>query len=264
MRAFAIAPLLLVTSCASSCGDNDPAWSKTPAGGVQGDGTVAGAPASVKRASAAPVIDGKLDDAAWSGATVLGPFVEPGSGAAPSGSPVEGFAKVLWDDQKLYLGFVVRDGWPSAPFGREDQDPHLWEQSSAVEIMLQPGDPGDNRGYYELQVDTRGAVFDTAWDDYNVPITEKDGAKAFGHMEWSGNLERAAFVQSGSFYSVEVAMPWSALKPARTAVPPKTGDVWRLDLYSFRDGQRYALAWSPIRGQGNFHRSTRFGRVRFE
>jgi len=39
--------------------------------------------------------------------------------------------------------------------------------------------------------------------------------------------------------------------------------TWRLNLYTFRDGQRVSLAWSPVLGQGNFHRSSRFGRLRF-
>ena len=68
----------------------------------------------------------------------------------------------------------------------------------------------------------------------------------------------------GRSYTVELALPWSKITSNRTAVPPRPGDVWRLNLYSFRDGQRLALGWSPIRGQGNFHKSSRFGRVRFE
>jgi hypothetical protein len=35
-------------------------------------------------------------------------------------------------------------------------------------------------------------------------------------------------------------------------------------LYSFRDGQSQALAWSPLRREGNFHRAKRFGRLRFD
>ncbi len=131
-------------------------------------------------------------------------------------------------------------------------------------MMLQPGDPGDNRDYYELQVDVAGAVFDTHFDDYNAPITGSGAARTFGHQEWSSQVERAVFNQAGSFYSVELALPWSALAQGRAPIPPRAGDVWRLNLYTFRDGQRQALAWSPIRGQGNFHRSSRFGRVRFE
>jgi hypothetical protein len=129
--------------------------------------------------------------------------------------------------------------------------------------MLQPGDPGDNREYFELQVDAGGAVFDTRWPDYNRPIRGEGASKVFGEEAWSSQVERAVHLGAG-FYSVELALPFAALAPARVALPPRPGDVWRLDLYSFKDGQRQALAWSPIRGQGNFHRAARFGRVRFE
>jgi hypothetical protein len=46
-------------------------------------------------------------------------------------------------------------------------------------------------------------------------------------------------------------------------VPPRPGDTWRINLYSFRDGQRAALAWSPTLRRGNFHKASRFGRVVF-
>jgi hypothetical protein len=242
-----------------------PDWAKAPPDGVSGDSTVTGAPMSAFRFSSAPTIDGKLDDAVWSSAKATAPFVNPANGQTPSSHPVSAFARLGWDDQNLYLGVVVDDEAPAAPFGRDDVDPHLWEMSSAIELMIQPGDPGDNRQYYEIQIDTAGAVFDTQWDDYNQPIVGADPAtKKFGHMEWSSKATRAAFVQRGKFYSIEAAIPWSAFSSTRTAVPPKPGDVWRVDLYSFRDGQRQALAWSPIRGEGNFHKSSRFGRVKFE
>ena len=70
---------------------------------------------------------------------------------------------------------------PVAPFGRDDVDPHVWGKSSGIELMLQPGDPGDNRDYYELQVDVGGAVFDSHFDDYNAPITrQRRGASCSG------------------------------------------------------------------------------------
>ena len=130
--------------------------------------------------------------------------------------------------------------------------------------MLQPGDPGDNRDYYEIQVDTVGAVFDTHWDDYMTPLLGSPADRVFGHQAWSCAAERAATVDPGGSYTIELALPWAALAPGRTPIPPRAGDVWRLNLYSFRDGQRLALGWSPIRRQGNFHRSSRFGRVRFQ
>lgn len=251
-----IFPILLSTLALTACRRGE---------GIKGEATIKGAPATVPRFAARPTIDGKLDEPIWRTATVLGPFVDTGDGdSVSSHHPVAATARVGWDQERFYLGFVVADGQPTAPFRRDEVDPHLWAKASAIEIMLQPGDPNDNRDYYEIQVDTVGAVFDTHWDDYMAPLQGGPSDRVFGHQDWSCAAERAATVDPGRSYTLEVALPWSALAPGRTPIPPRPGDLWRLNLYSFRDGQRQALGWSPSRGQGNFHRSSRFGRVRFQ
>ena len=244
------------------CSSPPPEWSRSTAV-LLGDETIGGAPAPLPRLAAAPTIDGKLDEAAWTGAATLGPLVDTGDGHRVSEHPVAGFVRAGWDDRNLYLGFVVRDKAAASPFARDAVDPHIWSRASGVEVMLQPGDPGDNRDYYELQVDAAGAVFDTHWDDYMNPVTGTGPDKTFGHMEWTSRIERAVHIHGGAFWSVEIALPWAALQPRRVAIPPKPGEVWRMNLYTFRDGQRAALGWSSIRGQGNVHRSRRWGRVRF-
>jgi hypothetical protein len=212
-------------------------------------------------------VDGKLDEAPWQRAASSGPFVDPGHGRPVPASPVNAHARLAWSAEHLYVALVVYDRDPAAPFGRDDVDPHLWERASAIELMLQPGDHGDNRAYYEVQVDTVGAVWDTRFDDYNQPITGAPGQRRFGHQDWRSGLRRAATVdRTAGSYAIELALPWRALAPSigtRARVPPSVGDAWRMNLYSFRDGQREALAWSPILGQGNFHRASRFGRLRF-
>jgi hypothetical protein len=232
--------------------------------GAAGEATLEGAPAAIPRLEGS-AIDGKLDEPAWQRAAVLGPLVQPGDGApAPADHPVFAVARAGWSDTHLYLGIVVADREPRSPFARDDVDPHIWAQASGIEVMLQPGDPGDNRDYVELQVDVSGAVWDTRFDDYNRPVTGEGAARRFGHEEWDSGVERAVFVSPGRFYAVELALPFAPLPAGRAPVPPRPGDVWRMNLYSFRDGQRQALAWSPLRGQGNFHRASRFGRIRFD
>ena len=208
-------------------------------------------------------VDGRLDEAPWR-AEGTGGFVHPGSGQPEPGSRVQGRAWFAWSDERLYVAARVDDAHPAAPFGPDEVDPHLWERSSAVELMLQPGDPGDNRVYYELQADTVCAKWTTRFDDYNRPQSVgPDGRRRFGHQEWSPAVECAAQVGGGG-YAIELSVPWAAFaEGARTAVPPRAGDAWRANVYSFRDGQRDALAWSPLRGGGNFHYAPRFGRVVF-
>ena len=139
----------------------------------------------------------------------------------------------------------------------------MWGKSSGIEMMLQPGDPGDNRDYYELQVDVAGAVFDSHFDDYNQPISGVGAARLFGHQDWSSGVNRAAFVAPGRFYSVELALPWSSLAPARVAVPPRAGR--RLARRALLLPRRPApLARLVVHSRpGNFHRAARFGRIRF-
>ena len=148
---------------------------------------------------------------------MLGPLVDPRSGAEVPRSPVAAFARVGWTDDALWLGVVVHDAAPVAPFARDAVDPHVWGKSSGVELVLQPGDPGDNRDYYELQVDVGGAVFDSHFDDYNAPRTGTGAGTIFGHQDWASGVERAAYVARGRFYSVEVKLPWRALAAARVA-----------------------------------------------
>jgi cellulose/xylan binding protein with CBM9 domain len=211
-------------------------------------------------------LDGHLDEAAWKAAGDSGGFVNPGTGRPEPRSRVKGAGRVAWDDQHLYLAFVIGDGDPVTPFRADEVDPHLWERSSAIEVMIQPGDPGNNSHYYELQVDPAGAVWDTRFDDYNQPITAgPDGRRRFGHQEWSSRVQKGiAIDRAAGRYTIELALPWDALASPNASAPPRAGDVWRMNFYSFRDGQRDALAWSPTLGEGNFHRSARFGRVRFD
>ncbi len=214
-------------------------------------------------------VDGRLQEPAWKRAGRTGAFVHPGTGKPVTGSPVRADARLAWDAQHLYVAVVVHDARPSSPFSRSARDPHIWAKASGVELMIQPGDPGDNRHYYELQVDVKGAVWDTWFDDYNRPRRRHGGRTLFGHQSWSSHLQRRVVVdRAHRRYTVELALPWSSLSGATSVrpgvhVPPQLGDVWRINLYSFRDGQRAALAWSPILGEGNFHRTARFGRARF-
>jgi hypothetical protein len=211
-------------------------------------------------------VDGKLDESAWTHAGQTGGFVGPLDGRPHAESHVNGSARMLWDDTHLYVSFVVLDGDPTTPFTPSELDPHLWEKASAVELMIQPGDFGDNADYFEIQVDTGGAIWDTQFDDYNRPVQpQPGGGMRFGHQEWESHAERAAVVdrQAGR-YTLEVALPWSAFQPTRAPAPPKPGDTWRMNLYSFRQGQRDALAWSPTLGRGNFHIASRFGKLVFD
>jgi len=210
-------------------------------------------------------IDGKLDEEAWKTAPVLGPLVDVKTGQAPNSSPVNGTARILWNDTNLYLGFEVQEASILGGFPKGAKDPHLWTKDT-VELMVDPDGDGDNEDYYEIQIGPQNLVFDSQFDKYNDPVTEPDGP--FGHEDWSSKLKSAVVVDgtldkpedTDKGYTVEAAIPWKSFSKAKKA-PPALGDTWRLNLYAMKENS--GVAWSPVLGQGNFHKASRFGKVRF-
>jgi hypothetical protein len=220
-----------------------------------------------------PSIDGKGDDPAWQKAANIGPFVDVGTGKPNASFPVNGSAKMLWDDQNLYVLFDVKEdnvvgGFTKA--GAPDQkdmwtttgQPKLWMRDT-VEMMTDPDPSGDNKNYYELQINPQNKVFHTQYDDYNSPKTDPNGP--FGHEDWDPKLKSVVVVKgdidkpgTDQGYTVEAAIPWAAFDKAANH-PPKNGDVWRMNFYAMKNNG--GVAWSPILGQGNFHKSSRFGKV---
>lgn len=209
------------------------------------------------------IIDGKLDEAAWKTAADTGLFVDVRSGRPNTRFPVNGSVKLTWDDEHIYLGFDISDKNVSGGFDEKAPDPHLWTKDT-VEIMLDPDGDGDNKDYYEIQINPQNLVFDSQFDSYNQPKVDPDGP--FGHQDWSAKLKSAVTI-NGSLdnpddedrgYVIEAAIPWASFNKAKRA-PPKSGDTWRMNFYAMQDNG--GVAWSPILGQGNFHKATRFGRV---
>jgi hypothetical protein len=209
------------------------------------------------------VIDGKLEDDAWKTAGSTPAFVDVGTGDPNTSFPVNATAKVTWDDTNLYVGFKVEDPDVVGSFPKDAKDPHLWTKDT-VEIMLDPDGDGDNNDYYEIQINPQNLVFDTQYDAYNSPKTEPDGP--FGHQDWTSHLKSAVVVDGtldkpgdkDKGYTVEAAIPWASFTKAK-AHPPKPGDEWRMNFYAMKNNG--GVAWSPILGQGNFHKASRFGRV---
>ncbi|WP_441290128.1 carbohydrate-binding family 9-like protein [Sorangium sp. KYC3313] len=214
---------------------------------------------------AAIAIDGRLDEPAWQAAATTGPFVNVGTGREDRSLPTQGEARLLWDDGFLYVGFDVSDRTITGGFPEGARDPHLWERDT-VEVMIDPDGDGDNKDYYEIQINPQNLVFDSQFDDYNAPRGGPSGP--FGHEAWSAGLTSAVALRGtlddGSDedvgYVVEAKIPWSSFAKAKAA-PPSPGDAWRMNFYAMQDNG--GAAWSPILGEGNFHRARRFGRVRF-
>ena len=109
-------------------------------------------------AGAKITIDGKGDEAEWGGAGSTGPFVNVGTGKPDPASPVNGSAKVLWDDTNVYILVEAKDadfytGFTSAKAQPSDftaaGQPKLWTKDT-IEMMVEPDAVGTSTNYYEL------------------------------------------------------------------------------------------------------------------
>ena len=211
-----------------------------------------------RRVTGQIAIDGRLEEADWREATPTNTFVNTmnGSAAEPSAS-----ARVLWNDDAIYVGFDVNDDFlQNTLTGR---DAHLWGQD-CVEIMVDPD--GDGANYFELQVSPTGEVFDTFYDSRRVP-------QPIGHADWNAQIETRVATRGtpnddadDQGYSVEIRIPWSSFQfgtSTQMGTPP-TGSTWRMNFYVMdtrRGGGQRAVGWSPPL-EGDFHVPARFGRVR--
>jgi len=214
-------------------------------------------------------LDGKAGEPEWGGATSTGPFVDVGTGKPNLALPVNGSARMLWDDKNLYVLLEVKEadfytGFTDAKAQPGDftaaGQPKLWTKDT-VEMMVDPDPSGDNKDYYELQINPQGKVFKSQFDTLQQPNGGPNGP--FGHEDWDPKLKSAVQIQKGpdgkpTGYTVEAAIPWAGYAKAANH-PPKPGDVWRINFYAMKNNG--GVAWSPILGQGNFHRATRFARV---
>jgi hypothetical protein len=208
-------------------------------------------------------IDGKLDEQVWRAAARTSSFVDPSTGRPNREIQVRGNARLLWDDNGVYVAIDVRDKDVVGGFKKEDKNPHLWTKDTA-EIMIDPEGDGDNADYYEIQINPQNLVFDSQFDKYNEPKTEPDGP--FGHEEWSAELKSAVNVDGtmdksddrDRGYTVEAFLPWKSFSKAKK-IPPTAGDSWRMNFYAMENNG--GSSWSAILKQGNFHKASRFGKV---
>jgi hypothetical protein len=127
-------------------------------------------------------------------------------------------------------------------------------------MMVEPDPRGDNRGYYELQINPQNKVFKSQFDALQQPSGGPNGP--FGHEDWTPKIRSAVRVFKAPSvtmgYAVEIAIPWSAYAKAANH-PPKPGDVWRMNFYALKENS--GVSWSPVLGEGSLHQASRFGRV---
>ena len=204
----------------------------------------------VHRAKSAITVDGLLAESAWDGAsraTLLRSM--DGKGLTWSTE-----ARLLWDDDRLYLGFINEDRNVSSPFSKDDDPLYT---SNVVEIFVNPS--GDLKRYFEIEVSPANKLFDASFTGPRQGMDLSWSSRTVHGVHVEGTLNDPSDVDRG--WSAELAIPFAALDGAR----PKVGDVWRFNLFRLLQGPgqpNEGQAFSPPM-VGDFHAVTRFAKLKF-
>jgi hypothetical protein len=202
-------------------------------------------------------IDGKLNEPAWKAAPTSPRFVD-----IITGQPVihDTRAAVLWDDQYLYVSYRVEEPFVHAKFTNHNE---FIYQDNDVECFIAGRD-----AYYEFEINAFNTCYEVffVWEDTfersglsKLPEFERAKLVPFNGVEFTnhfrgrrlGNFNHAfpglktAVHVDGTInndadrdrgWTVELAFPWKSMKWLATdgrALPPKEGDVWRMDFSRF-------------------------------
>ena len=172
-----------------------------------------------------PAIDGDLTDPAWRSAPWTEPFVDIRGEHRPA-PPLATRAKILWDDDHLYIAAELEE--PHLWATLADRDAILYREHD-FEVFIDPD--GDALAYYELEINALGTEFDLFLDrPYNRRGKADIGWDMAGlrtAVQLDGTLNDPSDEDLG--WSVEIAIPWSALAPPAGFRSPAGGDAGVID-----------------------------------
>lgn len=202
-------------------------------------------------------IDGVLDEPVWQVVTHSPRFVD-----IITGQPAlhDTRAMVVWDDRNLYVAYRVSEPNVQAKYTQHD-DPIYYDND--VEFFLAGPD-----AYYEFELNAYNTSYEVffIWADAyesggfaaapefarsrlkpfdGVGFTHHPRGGRFGQFEWTFPGKRTAVHVEGTVndrrdtdrgWTAELAFPWAGCRWLATdgrAVPPRNGDVWRMDFSRF-------------------------------
>ena len=185
--------------------------------------------------STPPPLDGKISGTVWESADKINrAFHLLGTDADPPGYFLE--AAALCDEEALYV-CLVSDPSP-VPVTLRERDQDLFNEC-AVEVFLRAGS-----GYYEIEVNPRGAVLDLYFPDES----ETDW-RAMAKYDVPGLVWSAAEVNASGRWCAQLAIPWAGVPDASRAQHEGRSCVFVNFTRSQKlpDGSYHLTTWGPAR-----------------
>lgn len=224
------------------------------------------------------VIDGKLDESAWQQATWTDDFVDIEGDAQPK--PLyRTRAKMVWDENYLYVAAEIEEPHLWATYDQHDQ---ITYHENDFEVFIDPDD--DTYQYFEIEMNAREQIFDLflayPYRDGGYPaLIGWDATGLKRAVVLRGTLNNGRDTDNG--WTLEMAIPFYAMRTTPTPPIPKSGDWWRINFSRVnwrthwengtyvkeKDTQgnllpEYNWVWAPT-GLISIHFPERWGYVRF-
>lgn len=204
------------------------------------------------------LVDGKLTERAWQEAPTSPRFVDIITGAR---TIHDTRAMVLWDETNLYVAYRVQEPFTHAQYTTNDS-PIYYDND--VEVFIAGRD-----AYYEFEINGYNTTYEAffIWDDsyrrdgyaalpefardqmvpFNgVGYTHHPRGGRLGNFHWHFPGKQTGVFIDGTLnndtdrdrgWTVELAFPWRGMtelaRGDHRSLPPKDGDVWRMDFSRF-------------------------------
>ena len=179
------------------------------------------------RISEAPVIDGKLDEAAWENAYIAKDFVmfRPGDGdPEPNNQRTE--VKIIYDNQAIYIGAYLYDDKPDQIM-RQLSERDNFGTADFFGIAISPNNDGQNE--FEFFVTAGGTQMD-------AQVSPANGEDFSWSEVW---FSQVSFDEKGWY--VEMKIPYAALRFA-----DGKDMTWGLNIHRRIESTREQYAWNYI------------------
>jgi len=227
--------------------------------------------------SVRPAIDGDINERVWANI----PWSENFTDIEGSKKPAPFFdtrCKMIWDCDNLYIAAELKDDHVWANVKKHDE---VIFQDNDFEVFI---DPNDNaQQYFEIEVNALNTVWELflpkAYRNGSGSLISWDAPGLRSGVKVQGTVNRSSDKDGG--WTVEMAIPYSALNIGDNVKIPKEDDIWRINFSRVQwdthlaDGQyvknRDATGknlpernwvWSP-QGIINMHYPERWGYLKF-
>ncbi len=231
------------------------------------------------RVTAAPCIDGRLDETLWKTAPRSPRFRDLISG----GETIHDTrAAVLWDETNLYVAYWIEE--PDVQATLTERDAKIYMDND-VELFIAGQDT-----YYEFEINAFGTIYEVffIWEEsyktggfdtiaglspdepgrmpfHGVGYKHHPRGPRIGYWNWDFPGLRSAVSVDGSIndnrdrdrgWTVELSLPWAGMSVLAMGdnrdLPPRDQDTWRMDFSRFNQYKEAppakdpgGWAWSP-------------------